>query len=155
MDSNVVDLRYFKLRSNNISLKYQRCTTLGSKDIGIINSEFVAKTQFLCLCFKVYIKYINIKITFVSSILSMHMGSWEQKVFKSDVNLFPNLPLAEQSALVPQGEVEQGSSLHSWNGSPVYPSLHLQTALLPGVITDLVPGVITDLLPGVITDLHL
>ena len=23
-------------------------TTLGSKDIGIINSEFVAKTQFLC-----------------------------------------------------------------------------------------------------------
>ena len=36
------------VRSNNISLKYQRFTTLGSKDIGIINSEFVAKTQFLC-----------------------------------------------------------------------------------------------------------
>ena len=35
------------VRSNNISLKYQRFTTLGSKDIGIINSEFVAKTQFL------------------------------------------------------------------------------------------------------------
>ena len=35
-------------RSNNVSLKYQRFTTLGSKDIGIINSEFVAKTQFLC-----------------------------------------------------------------------------------------------------------
>ena len=35
------------VRSNNISLKYQRCTTLGSNDIGIINSEFVAKTQFL------------------------------------------------------------------------------------------------------------
>ena len=31
-------------RSNNVSLKYQRFTTLGSKDIGIINSEFVAKT---------------------------------------------------------------------------------------------------------------
>ena len=38
----------FDVRSNDISLKYQRCTTLGSKDIGIINSEFVAKTQFLC-----------------------------------------------------------------------------------------------------------
>ena len=35
------------VRSNNVSLKYQRFATLGSKDIGIINSEFVAKTQFL------------------------------------------------------------------------------------------------------------
>ena len=35
------------VRSNNISLKYQRFTTLDSKDIGIINSEFAAKTQFL------------------------------------------------------------------------------------------------------------
>ena len=35
------------VRSNNISLKYQRFTTFGSKDIGIIESEFVAKTQLL------------------------------------------------------------------------------------------------------------
>ena len=35
-------------RSNSISLKYQRFTTLGSKNIGIRKSEFVAKTQFLC-----------------------------------------------------------------------------------------------------------
>jgi len=35
------------VRSNNISLKYQKFTTFGSKDIGIIESEFVAKTQFL------------------------------------------------------------------------------------------------------------
>ena len=35
------------VRSNNISLKYQRFTTLGSKDIRIIKSEFVAKTQFV------------------------------------------------------------------------------------------------------------
>ena len=35
------------VRSNNISLKYQRFTTLGSKDIGIRKSEFVAKNQFL------------------------------------------------------------------------------------------------------------
>ena len=36
------------VRSNNISLKYQRFATLDSKDIGIRKSEFVAKTQFLC-----------------------------------------------------------------------------------------------------------
>ena len=35
------------VRSKNISLKYQRFTTLGSKDIGIWKSEFVAKSQFL------------------------------------------------------------------------------------------------------------
>ena len=34
------------VRSKNISLKYQRFTTLGSKDIGIRKSEFVAKSQF-------------------------------------------------------------------------------------------------------------
>ena len=31
------------VRSNNVSLKYERFATLGSKDKGIINSEFVAK----------------------------------------------------------------------------------------------------------------
>ena len=36
------------VRSNNISLKYQKFTTLGSKDIEIRKTEFVAKTQFLC-----------------------------------------------------------------------------------------------------------
>ena len=35
------------VRSKNISLKYQRFTTLGSKDIWIRKSEFVAKSQFL------------------------------------------------------------------------------------------------------------
>ena len=42
-----------------------------------------------------------------------------------------NLPEEVQSALVPQGLVEQGSSLHSEKGSPMYPLLHLQTALAP------------------------
>ena len=37
------------VRSNNISLKYQRFTTLGFKDIGIRKSEFVAKNQLLCV----------------------------------------------------------------------------------------------------------
>ena len=35
------------VRSNNVSFKYQRFAALGSKGKGIINSEFVAKTQFL------------------------------------------------------------------------------------------------------------
>ena len=42
------------VRSNNISLKYQRFTTLGSKDIEIINSEFVIKTQFLWSVLNMY-----------------------------------------------------------------------------------------------------
>ena len=37
------------VRSNNISLKYQRFMTLGFKDIGIRRSEFVAKNQLLYL----------------------------------------------------------------------------------------------------------
>ena len=36
-------------RSNNNSLKYQRFTPSGCKDIAIVKSESVAKTQFLCL----------------------------------------------------------------------------------------------------------
>ena len=45
--------------SNNISLKYQRFTPSGHKDIGIRKLEFVTKTQFLWLkcCFKKIIKY--------------------------------------------------------------------------------------------------
>jgi len=35
------------VRSNDISLKYKRFTTLDSKDKGIIKSEFVTKIQFL------------------------------------------------------------------------------------------------------------
>ena len=35
------------VRLNDISLKYQRCTTFGPKALGIMNSEFVAKTQIL------------------------------------------------------------------------------------------------------------
>ena len=34
-------------RSNNISLKYQKCTALGFKDIGFRKADFMAKTQFL------------------------------------------------------------------------------------------------------------
>ena len=36
------------VRSNNLSLKYQRFATSGCKDIRIRKFEFVAKTQFLC-----------------------------------------------------------------------------------------------------------
>ena len=33
--------------SNNLSLKYQKLTSIGFKDIGIRNFEFVKTTQFL------------------------------------------------------------------------------------------------------------
>jgi len=46
------------VRSNNLSLKYQRFTTLGSKDIRIINSEFVARSQFLCIYHFCNIRFI-------------------------------------------------------------------------------------------------
>ena len=36
-------------------LKYLRSTTLGFEDIGIIKSEFVAKTQLLWLIFNVFV----------------------------------------------------------------------------------------------------
>jgi len=35
------------VRLNNLSLKYQICSPLGCKDIGIRKLTFVAKTQFL------------------------------------------------------------------------------------------------------------
>ena len=41
------------VRSNKLSLKYQRCLPSGSKDIGIRKFEFVAKTQFLSKTFNV------------------------------------------------------------------------------------------------------
>ena len=41
------------VRSNNLSLKYQRLETSGCKDIGMRKFEFVAKTQFLrIVCYK-------------------------------------------------------------------------------------------------------
>ena len=39
-------MNYF--RSNNDSLKYQRLTPSGCKDMTIGKSEFVTKTKFLC-----------------------------------------------------------------------------------------------------------
>ena len=45
------NLRYFQFsKINNFAfIRFiKRFTTLGSKEIGIINSEFVTKTQFLC-----------------------------------------------------------------------------------------------------------
>ena len=50
-------MNYF--RSNNNSLKYQRLTPSGCKDIAIWKSEFVAKTQFLC--FRYFTSEIFIK----------------------------------------------------------------------------------------------
>ena len=38
------------VRSNNVSLKYERFTSSGYKVIGFTKIEFVAKSQFLCCC---------------------------------------------------------------------------------------------------------
>ena len=35
------------IRSNNVSLKYQKFTSSGCKDIGFTKTEFEAKTPFL------------------------------------------------------------------------------------------------------------
>ena len=40
------------MRSNSLSLKYEKLTLLGCKDIGIRKNEFVAKTQFSFYYFK-------------------------------------------------------------------------------------------------------
>ena len=51
------------VRSNNLSLKYQRFSSSGWNDIGIRKFDFVAKSQFLCnlLILKIDInKYVDI-----------------------------------------------------------------------------------------------
>ena len=50
------------VRSNNESLKYQRFATLGSKDIEILNSEFVAKTQFLFIFINQRLFYVILEL---------------------------------------------------------------------------------------------
>ena len=47
------------IRSNNVSLKYQRLTPLGCKDIGFTKTEFVAKTQFLSFLFNGLLTYLG------------------------------------------------------------------------------------------------
>ena len=53
------------VRSNNMSLKYQRFTSSGCKDIRITKIKFVAKTQFLwqlwvCILGKLIFSYLLI-----------------------------------------------------------------------------------------------
>ena len=42
---DLIDISYNSVRSNYLSLKYQRFTLSGSKDIGIKKFEFVAKKK--------------------------------------------------------------------------------------------------------------
>ena len=69
------------VRSNNESLKYQRFATLGSKDIEILNSEFVAKTQFLFIFInqRLFYAILELCITFNKSILNQ----WKREQWKS------------------------------------------------------------------------
>ena len=52
------------VRSNNQSLKYQRFTTLSSKDIEVLIFDFVPKTQFLrnLFYFKIQIFPVFLKL---------------------------------------------------------------------------------------------
>ena len=63
------------VRSKNISLKYQRFTTLGSKDIGIRKSEFVAESITL-LEFKTLARNLEI---YMSSAAKVFMRVGEVK----------------------------------------------------------------------------
>ena len=52
------------MRLNNLSLKYQRFTPLGSKVIGITKFEFVAKTQFLWNVYVNWAKLLNLPMAY-------------------------------------------------------------------------------------------
>ena len=65
------------VRSNNISLKYQRFTTLGSKDKGIIKSEFVTKTQFLYHILQVFLDIDLLYFVFICVTISLVFVSFE------------------------------------------------------------------------------
>ena len=60
---------------NNLSLKCQRFTTLGCKDIGIRKSEFVAKTHFLCSYFGVKSKLVEQQGIFFNAVAIFRMKS--------------------------------------------------------------------------------
>ena len=67
------------------SLKYLRSTTFGSKDIVIRNSEFVAKTQFLCMLMsfrksltQFYINYLRQEHQI--DVLYVSFNTWDSQV---------------------------------------------------------------------------
>ena len=71
------------VRSNNISLKYQIFTTLGYKDIGIVNSEFVAKTQISIRSTTLGCKDIRVrKSEFVSKTQLLRFGVFSLKYIR-------------------------------------------------------------------------
>ncbi len=63
LDSNLVKPLTFQtmtsVKSYNISLKYQRFTTLGSKDIGMRKTEFVARIQWIQLLYRHNMRIIH------------------------------------------------------------------------------------------------
>ena len=71
------------VRSNNISLKYQKFTTLDSKDKGIIKLEFVTKTQFLCFYKNkpTQLEFLNIAVVLPGS--SIKIGGKSVMLFMS------------------------------------------------------------------------
>ena len=63
------------VRSNSVSLKYQRPTPSGCKDIGVRKFEFVAKTQFFC--------YISFKSRYSNFIASNQLKAGAQITIES------------------------------------------------------------------------
>ena len=76
------------VRSNNIRLKYQRFTTLGSKEIGIINSEFVIKTQFLLFVKEREKSTGFLYLTKQKFVFNLHDRNQELTRVDSDRNIF-------------------------------------------------------------------
>ena len=75
--------------SNSRSLKYQRFTRSGCKDIGIRKFEIVAKTQFLSWCFM--FAYVEVKIkefNFLSLIRKFNILTWFYKLWTNYQSFF-------------------------------------------------------------------
>ena len=62
------------VKSNNLSLKYQRVTPSGRRDKGIRKFEFVAKTQILCS--KVYFVDIYLSCLVIPRLLFNTLKAW-------------------------------------------------------------------------------
>ena len=77
------------VRSNNESLKYQRFATWGSKDIEILNSEFVAKTQFLFIFINQRLFYVILELCITFNTGQEHSKPVETR--KAEISLKINI----------------------------------------------------------------
>ena len=78
------------VRSYNVSLKYQRSTSSGYKDIGITKIEFVTKTQFLSAILQSPFKsnFFILPILLAQSLYFLPFGKYSLKMIKEKQNTF-------------------------------------------------------------------